>query len=144
MESEQIKVEPDFYFPVGETYAAEEDNAAEDGGGDGLDEEQLLEMHQIDLDDSPVKPKLVSNDDDDDGSGREVDSDSGGGCGGIVSNKDALEAQRQYKCDVCGKVLDTAYHLQRHQKIHTGERPSVCRLCDKAFIEPSALKVHLR
>ncbi|KAL9706009.1 hypothetical protein quinque_009527 [Culex quinquefasciatus] len=145
MESEQIKVEPDFYFPVGETYAAEEDNAAEDGGGDGLDEEQLLEMHQIDLDDSPVKPKLVSNDDDDDdGSGREVDSDSGGGGGGIVSNKDALEAQRQYKCDVCGKVLDTAYHLQRHQKIHTGERPSVCRLCDKAFIEPSALKVHLR
>lgn len=56
MESEQIKVEPDFYFPVGEAYTTEEDNAAEDGAC--LEEEELLEMHQIDLDDSPMEPKI--------------------------------------------------------------------------------------
>lgn len=39
MESEQIKVEPDFYFPVGERFAAGEDN----GGG--------VAVHQIELDD---------------------------------------------------------------------------------------------
>ena len=142
MESEQIKVEPDFYFPVGETYATEEDNAAEDG--EGLGEEELLEMHQIDLDDSPANTKLVFKDDDDDGSDREVDSDSRSGCGDNASNKDNLEA-KLHKCGVCGKKVATAYHLARHEKIHSGdERPFVCRLCDKAFIKASALKVHLR
>lgn len=58
MESEQIKVEPDFYFPVGETYANEEEDDHEGVAADDGQEE--LEMHQIDLDDdSSVKTKTT-------------------------------------------------------------------------------------
>ncbi|EAT42967.1 AAEL005534-PA, partial [Aedes aegypti] len=35
-------------------------------------------------------------------------------------------------------------HLARHGRIHTGEKPFQCTLCDKAFTEASSLKVHLR
>ncbi|XP_058814996.1 zinc finger protein 544-like isoform X2 [Topomyia yanbarensis] len=54
---EQIKVEPDFYFPIGENYGHEDDDYVDGGDGDEFDdEEEELQFHQIDLD-SPVKQK---------------------------------------------------------------------------------------
>ncbi|XP_058450878.1 zinc finger protein 236-like isoform X2 [Malaya genurostris] len=54
---EQIKVEPDFYFPIGENYGHGDDDYVDDSmDDDDFEDEEDLQIHQIDLD-SPVKQK---------------------------------------------------------------------------------------
>ena len=50
-----------------------------------------------------------------------------------------------YPCDFpgCKKTL-TKRSIKVHQRIHTGERPYRCTLCDKAFSVSGALTVHRR
>ncbi|XP_053694452.1 zinc finger protein 236-like [Sabethes cyaneus] len=131
---EQIKVEPDFYFPIGENYGQEGEAEAIDDNDDDYDdddddfdnEEELQMQQQIGLD-SSAKQKLVEDT-------FIVISD-----GTDDSSKGKL-----YECKVCKKRMSNSGHLMRHRRIHSGERPFVCHVCDKAFIESTSLKVHLR
>lgn len=50
----------------------------------------------------------------------------------------------KYKCLYCGKAFVGSYHLQRHIRVHTGERPFSCVVCKKSFVQREQLKVHLR
>jgi KRAB domain-containing zinc finger protein len=49
-----------------------------------------------------------------------------------------------FKCDVCPKAFDKANNLQRHQRIHTGEKPFACSICGREFTENSHLKTHMK
>ena len=46
-------------------------------------------------------------------------------------------------CPVCGKDMRQKNELQRHLRVHSGERPFVCNICQKGFTRKDSLKKHL-
>lgn len=48
------------------------------------------------------------------------------------------------KCATCGKEFRRVYDLNRHQKLHTGQKPHGCHRCGKKFSRADALIRHMR
>ncbi|XP_055009101.1 zinc finger protein 180-like [Boleophthalmus pectinirostris] len=51
---------------------------------------------------------------------------------------------RKHKCSVCKKRFVSKYKLQKHRRVHTGEKPFSCSVCKKVFAVSSTLKTHMR
>lgn len=51
---------------------------------------------------------------------------------------------RPYACSACPRAFARKHDLQRHIRVHTGDKPYVCLCCKKAFARTDALKRHLR
>ncbi|XP_072318454.1 uncharacterized protein [Eucyclogobius newberryi] len=51
-------------------------------------------------------------------------------------------SEKTYSCSFCEKCFYTKSDLERHIRIHTGERPYVCQVCEEDFTQMSCLSDH--
>ncbi|KAK6017702.1 zinc finger, C2H2 type, partial [Ostertagia ostertagi] len=53
-----------------------------------------------------------------------------------------LSEETKISCNVCGKIFNAQYNLNRHMPVHTGVRPFECKICGKSFRQASTLCRH--
>ena len=41
--------------------------------------------------------------------------------------------ERKFKCEECGRLFKLKGHLNNHRRLHTGEKPYKCDICDESF-----------
>lgn len=58
--------------------------------------------------------------------------------------KNVNHAIKKYECDLCKRKFSQLRDMERHRRIHTGERPFTCDVCNKSFSRKDNLKSHAR
>ncbi|KAF2364241.1 Zinc finger C2H2-type [Trinorchestia longiramus] len=56
----------------------------------------------------------------------------------------STKASKEHRCDVCLRQFDRPSRLQAHYKIHTGDRPFLCKYCGKGFASRGNCNTHMR
>uniref|UniRef100_A0A8C6S7R0 C2H2-type domain-containing protein n=1 Tax=Neogobius melanostomus TaxID=47308 RepID=A0A8C6S7R0_9GOBI len=62
----------------------------------------------------------------------------------IETGADPGAVGKKYMCPFCQKSYCTKQGLQKHSRVHTGERPYSCSLCSKTFSHKESLVLHMR
>ena len=62
----------------------------------------------------------------------------------IMLNYIMFSGDRPHVCNVCGKGFIQKVHLRNHELKHTGERPYLCVKCGRSFLTSSNFKEHTK
>jgi hypothetical protein len=59
-------------------------------------------------------------------------------------NNEPGKREKVYQCAYCHRILQSAAHLVRHTRTHTGEKPFACRFCEFRTSRKDQLRLHER
>ena len=63
----------------------------------------------------------------------------------LIIRRQASDTKKTFfECKICGKVTTDYSNLNKHCRLHTGEKPFKCNVCEKAFSDRSDYDVHCR
>ena len=51
---------------------------------------------------------------------------------------------KKFKCEKCGKMSTNNADLQKHMRVHTGEKPFQCPVCGVKFNQKSNMTTHVK